>query len=61
MGDAVKNKLADDADLSAATLLTPPIIDSAQLFKNSREVIIIHENTTYRLKKTRFGKLILNK
>lgn len=43
---------------SAAVLST---IDSKALFGNNNEVLILHEGATYKLKITRFGKLILNK
>lgn len=36
-------------------------IDSKALFGNNNEVLILHEGATYKLKITRFGKLILNK
>lgn len=36
-------------------------IDSKVLFGNNNEVLILHEGATYKLKITRFGKLILNK
>ena len=35
--------------------------DSAELFGGDTEIEIIHQQSTYRLKITRQGKLILNK
>lgn len=61
IGEVLKEKITAEDGLSPVSMPVTPVFDSAQLFNNSREVIIIHENTTYRLKKTRFGKLILNK
>ncbi|MBD8556569.1 hemin uptake protein HemP [Rhizobium sp. CFBP 8762] len=40
---------------------TLPTVSSAELFKGKAEIVIVHEDTTYRLKITRQGKLILNK
>lgn len=37
------------------------VIDSAALFRGSREITIHHEGALYRMKITRQGKLILNK
>lgn len=37
------------------------VIDSAELFGDAREVVIEHGGMSYRLKITRFNKLILNK
>jgi hemin uptake protein HemP len=36
-------------------------IESAEIFRGQSEIVIRHENFTYRLKITRQGKLILNK
>jgi hemin uptake protein HemP len=38
-----------------------PAIRSADLFRDVREVIIIHHDEQYRLRITRTGKLILTK
>lgn len=38
-----------------------PRIDSRSLFGNAREVIIVHEQQDYRLRRTRTEKLILTK
>lgn len=38
-----------------------PRIDSRDLFGNTREVIIVHEQQNYRLRRTRTEKLILTK
>jgi hemin uptake protein HemP len=45
---------------SQAQNSTQPI-DSATLFNNSNEVVIIHNGTPYRLRITRQDKLILTK
>jgi hemin uptake protein HemP len=37
------------------------VIDAQELFAGAREVLIRHNQSTYRLRITRFGKLILNK
>lgn len=39
----------------------PVVIDSKALFRNTNEVLIVHQGTEYRLRITRYGKLILNK
>jgi hemin uptake protein HemP len=39
----------------------PPRISSEQLLGGAREVLIEHEGETYRLQRTRAGKLILTK
>jgi len=36
-------------------------IESAEIFRGQSEIVIRHEDFTYRLKITRQGKLILNK
>jgi hemin uptake protein HemP len=38
-----------------------PAIRSADLFRDGREVIIVHHDEQYRLRITRAGKLILTK
>jgi hemin uptake protein HemP len=38
-----------------------PVVDSEELFRNSREIRIRHVGEVYRLRITRNGKLILNK
>ena len=38
-----------------------PVWQSAQLFGDRREVLIQHEGAIYRLRKTRNGRLILQK
>lgn len=35
--------------------------NSESLFRGAREIIIEHAGQTYRLRQTRYGKLILNK
>jgi len=42
-------------------LESAPVIDSAQLFADRKEVYIYHAGEVYRLRVTRNGKLILNK
>ncbi|MBL4756088.1 MAG: hemin uptake protein HemP [Rhizobiales bacterium] len=37
------------------------VIDTNDLFKGEREIRIRHNNTLYRLRSTRFGKLLLTK
>ncbi|WP_037094281.1 hemin uptake protein HemP [Rhizobium leguminosarum] len=37
------------------------IVDSADLFRGTNEIMIRHDGLVYRLKITRQGKLILNK
>lgn len=39
----------------------PPLLDSAALFGGCDEVLIAHGGVTYRLRRTRQGKLILTK
>ncbi len=38
-----------------------PVVPSQQLFGSAREVIINHLGVEYRLRRTRNGKLLLNK
>jgi hemin uptake protein HemP len=40
---------------------SPPSVDSADLLKGGREVLIRHHGEIYRLRLTRNDKLILNK
>ncbi|HMO35729.1 MAG TPA: hemin uptake protein HemP [Gemmatales bacterium] len=40
---------------------TPNVLDSVQLFHGQRELCILHEGQSYRLRITRRGKLILQK
>ena len=43
-------------------LQSPPLtVDSKALFGANNEILILHDGATYRLKITRFNKLILNK
>lgn len=44
-----------------ATHNRSPVVPSEQLFGPAREVIIVHLGTVYRLRRTRNGKLLLNK
>lgn len=59
--DNLKEEGSNQAKLPSTSTFALPIINSEQLFQKGREVIIIHEDTTYKLIKTRNGKLILNK
>lgn len=43
----------------AASGSSPRIVESFDLLKGNAEVLIRHEGRTYRLRRTRFGKLIL--
>ncbi|WFR97263.1 hemin uptake protein HemP [Rhizobium tumorigenes] len=43
------------------TVQTVRTIESAEIFRGQNEIVIRHEDFTYRLKITRQGKLILNK
>ncbi|WP_297322296.1 hemin uptake protein HemP [uncultured Bartonella sp.] len=49
-------KLLDKSETAA-----PLMVNSRSLFGGKKEVLILHEGATYKLKITRFGKLILNK
>lgn len=49
-GDAAKRRPTDS-----------PVIDSAELFADRKEIHIRHGGELYRLRLTRNGKLILNK
>jgi hemin uptake protein HemP len=40
---------------------TPPSVNSADLLRGHRELLIHHDGETYRLRLTRTGKLVLNK
>lgn len=44
-----------------AASVPPVVIDAAQLFQGGNEIALRHGDAIYRLKITRFGKLILNK
>ncbi|MHC5306737.1 hemin uptake protein HemP [Bartonella sp. LJL80] len=50
-----------DVSTAGQPATTVPVIDSKSLFGGAHEVVIVHDGSTYRLKITRFGKLILNK
>jgi hemin uptake protein HemP len=43
------------------TVQTVRTIESAEIFRGQSEIVIRHDDFTYRLKITRQGKLILNK
>lgn len=40
---------------------SPPILNSGELLRGAREVLIDHQGSLYRLRLTRTGKLILHK
>ncbi|MCP5426024.1 MAG: hemin uptake protein HemP [Gammaproteobacteria bacterium] len=42
-------------------LMSPRRFDSSALFQNTQEVVIVHAGQEYRLRITRFDKLILTK
>jgi hemin uptake protein HemP len=44
-----------------ANAKTPPRIDSATLLGAAGEVLIVHQQQVYRLRRTSLGKLILTK
>ncbi len=46
---------------SAPTAVRPPRIDSQQLLKGGKELVIVHGGEEYRLRLTAAGKLILTK
>ncbi len=58
------NPLRKDPDLVKNELSAPSgkrIVHSEELFKNEREIVIVHGQAQYRLQITKAGKLILNK
>ena len=50
----------EDDDCKPMTV-NPPVFDSKALFRDAREVQIMHRGEIYRLQRTRGGKLILVK
>jgi len=61
-----KPKSPDDSDTGKPACNKPPktpvpVIDSEDLFGNTREILIEHQGEVYRLQCTRSGKLILVK
>ncbi|MES1943777.1 hypothetical protein PC39_06669 [Salinisphaera sp. PC39] len=50
----------DGAD-GAGAVRPLPAVNSETLFAGCNEVVIVHENERYRLRRTRSGKLLLNK
>jgi len=61
--DFADAKPVDEADDAVETSIPPSVrtINSADLFHGAREVLIRHDEKTYRLRVTRNGKLILVK
>ena len=51
----------DTGKAAAGASRSPREIPSDQLFHGAKEVLILHRGEVYRLRKTRNGKLILNK
>lgn len=51
--------MKQDEAINAPNL--PLVYESDRLFKGQKEIIIQHEDASYRLRITRQGKLILNK
>lgn len=51
--------MEQDKAINAPNL--PLVYESDRLFKGQKEIIIQHEDASYRLRITRQGKLILNK
>ncbi|MBX4959292.1 hemin uptake protein HemP [Rhizobium lentis] len=49
------------APLPSETAAQHRIVESADLFRGTNEIMIRHDGLVYRLKITRQGKLILNK
>ncbi|MDF0700005.1 hemin uptake protein HemP [Rhizobium sp. MC63] len=49
------------APLPSEPAVQQRIVDSADLFRGTNEIVIRHDGLIYRLKITRQGKLILNK
>lgn len=60
MKDSLRND-AEPAGKSSKITVEKRVIHSEQLFKNEREVVILHGDAQYRLQITKAGKLILNK
>lgn len=53
--------IADKPPTPQHTAQTVRTIESAEIFRGQSEIVIRHDDFTYRLKITRQGKLILNK
>jgi hemin uptake protein HemP len=58
--DAASNS-QPPAPAAAGQANTPPVWHSEQLLGSHVEVLIVHQNEVYRLRRTRQGKLILYK
>lgn len=62
LGTATSNEPPPAGGLPAERIdATPVTVDSRDLFRGAREVLIEHSGETYRLRLTRNGKLILHK
>ncbi len=59
----MKNPFRKDPDLVKSQPLPSDkrVFRSEELFKNDREIVIVHGESQYRLQITKAGKLILNK
>lgn len=53
--------VAQDAAAPPEPAREPSSVDSAELFRGAREIVIFHNRERYVLRITRQGKLILNK
>ena len=54
-------KDSDTAKAAQAFSSGKRVFNSVELFKNDREIVIVHGEAQYRLQITKAGKLILNK
>lgn len=57
--DEMQSRKPTETREGAAALITP--VKSSELMNGRQEILIEHETTIYRLRKTRQGKLILTK
>ena len=68
MSSSDEHDRANDVDALATTraqrydaVVAPRVIDSAALLNGRSQLAILHNETVYFLRQTRFGKLILTK
>jgi hemin uptake protein HemP len=68
MSNAGEHDRAKDADALVSTraqrydaAVSPRVVDSAALLDGRSQLAILHNETVYFLRQTRFGKLILTK
>lgn len=62
MGEKLENKPGSGPEAAVADEKTTPIVISSEtLFRQGRELIILHDGQEYRLRLTRLNKLILTK